>query len=308
MKKWLLVLFVLAALFVLSVYIIIPGKLTVSSFALMKANPHGAYRCLAGESTWEKIFGEKSVDNGFEYNKTTFTINRKLLDGIEVLITQNGISCSSAIGLDRLNNDSSIIRWTTTFESSSNPFTKIEQYFAARSIKKNMSYVLDNIKQFLEKEENVYGINVHRTTVKDTLLVAIKSVFKNYPSARDIYSLIGMLQNYARINGARESGYPMLNIKMTDSTNFETMVALPVNKELDDHGAIVHKEMVAGNILVAEVKGGPYTVSKAFNSLGDYAADRDLQTPAIPFQSLITDRLQEPDTAKWITKIYYPIY
>jgi hypothetical protein len=28
---------------------------------------------------------------------------------------------------------------------------------------------------------------------------------------------------------------------------------------------------------------------------------------AIPFQSLITDRVKEPDTAKWITKLYAPV-
>jgi hypothetical protein len=66
--------------------------------------------------------------------------------------------------------------------------------------------------------------------------------------------------------------------------------------------------MIAGNILVAEVKGGPYTVTNAFNSLHDYVTDHDLQSPAIPFQSLITNRLQQPDSTKWITKIYYPIY
>ena len=29
-------------------------------------------------------------------------------------------------------------------------------------------------------------------------------------------------------------------------------------------------------------------------------------SPAIPFESLITNRLEEPDTSKWVTKIYYP--
>jgi hypothetical protein len=29
---------------------------------------------------------------------------------------------------------------------------------------------------------------------------------------------------------------------------------------------------------------------------------------AIPFQYLVTDRLAEKDSSKWVTKIYQPIY
>ena len=34
--------------------------------------------------------------------------------------------------------------------------------------------------------------------------------------------------------------------------------------------------------------------------------DNALSSPAIPFESLVTNRMQEPDTSKWVTKIYYP--
>jgi len=171
-----------------------------------------------------------------------------------------------------------------------------------------MAAALNTMKPFLENEENVYGIKVSHTTVKDTLLIATRDTFSSYPSSENIYSLIRSLQDYARINDARESGYPMLDIKATGNGNFQTMVALPVNKELKSHAAILHKEMVPGNILVTEVTGGPYTVTQAFNNLQNFVTDHDMQSPAIPFQSLITDRLQQPDTTKWITRIYYPVY
>ncbi len=168
--------------------------------------------------------------------------------------------------------------------------------------------MLDSMKCFLEKEENIYGINVQRTKVKDTLLVATKNTLSNYPSIENVYTLISILRNYIKANDAVETGYPMLNVRTSDSIHFETMVALPVNKFLNNHERILHKEMVPGNILVTEAKGGLYNVAKAFNSLKDYVEDHQLQSPAIPFESLIIDRLHEPDTTKWITKIYYPIY
>jgi hypothetical protein len=65
--------------------------------------------------------------------------------------------------------------------------------------------------------------------------------------------------------------------------------------------------MILGYILVGEVKGGMVTVAAAEKRMADYAFDHQKTAPAIPFQSLITDRMQEKDTGKWITRIYYPV-
>ena len=66
--------------------------------------------------------------------------------------------------------------------------------------------------------------------------------------------------------------------------------------------------MVPGKILVAEVKGGAYTADEALRQLTMYMDDNHLVSPAIPFQSLVTERSKEPDTTKWITKIYFPVF
>jgi hypothetical protein len=35
--------------------------------------------------------------------------------------------------------------------------------------------------------------------------------------------------------------------------------------------------------------------------------DHQRVAPAIPFQSLVTDRTKQPDTSKWVTRLYWPI-
>ena len=85
------------------------------------------------------------------------------------------------------------------------------------------------------------------------------------------------------------------------------MVAIPVNKKIGNEGDIVYKRMVPGNILVAKVRGGRHTIESAFAEMETYVKDHELIPPAIPFESLETDRLNEPDTTKWITRIYFPI-
>ena len=100
----------------------------------------------------------------------------------------------------------------------------------------------------------------------------------------------------------------MLNITTKDSINFLTRVAIPVNKRLKDSGNISYKRMLGGGkILVAEIKGGSYSLKKGEIEIEQYVIDYNRIAPAIPFQSLVTDRMKEQDTSKWITKIFYPV-
>jgi hypothetical protein len=74
-----------------------------------------------------------------------------------------------------------------------------------------------------------------------------------------------------------------------------------------ENGAVLFRRMVPGNILVTEVTGGQATVDDGFRQLEFFLSEHSLTSPGMPFQSLVTDRLAEKDTSKWITKLYYPI-
>ena len=39
----------------------------------------------------------------------------------------------------------------------------------------------------------------------------------------------------------------------------------------------------------------------------DYFLDSKRASPAIPYELMVTDRSAETDTAKWVTRLYYPI-
>ena len=104
-----------------------------------------------------------------------------------------------------------------------------------------------------------------------------------------------------------QTGYPMLNITPLDNGQFQFQVAVPVNKMLADKGTIFSRRMVPGNFMMLEAKGGPKTVDHAMQQLQQYAIDYQRTYMAIPFQVMVTDRLNEQDTTKWVTRIYYPV-
>ena len=87
------------------------------------------------------------------------------------------------------------------------------------------------------------------------------------------------------------------------------MTAIPVDRELPLTKEFAPKFLLKrGNILETEVRGGPYKIETGLNELENYKNDYKFTSPASPYQLLVTDRLKEQDTAKWVTRLYYPVY
>ncbi|MBS1565351.1 MAG: hypothetical protein JST39_13240, partial [Bacteroidetes bacterium] len=71
---------------------------------------------------------------------------------------------------------------------------------------------------------------------------------------------------------------------------------------------IFFRKMVPGAFMVTDVRGGDETVVYALSQMRLYFDDYKKTSMAIPFAALITDRQQEPDSSRWVTRIYAPVY
>lgn len=156
--------------------------------------------------------------------------------------------------------------------------------------------------------KDLYGYDIKNEKVQMQFLLSTNKVFPHYPTTEDIYSLVSIIRDHISKTDGKEEFFPMLNIESKDSINYFVRVGVPVNKKLPDGGNVALMQMVKdGNILVTEVKGDPKTINKAIKQVEKYISDYQRSIIAIPFQSLETDRSKEPDSSKWITKIYYPV-
>jgi len=313
MKRLLVLFFVLCAALLIVTYFILPADNSFSKKIYIKTTINAADRFFFSENNWIKWWPvnlqnnlaiNNKRDNGNNY---LYSLKEAMYGGINIGIKKNDTEFKTIANLFRINNDSIIITWNFLLEQSKNPVTKIMNYFYARTLKKNSIEILEHLKSFLEKDESVYGISIKQIMVTDTTLIAKRYTSLTYPSTEIIYSLIQQLKTYVSKNNATQTDSPMLHIKY-DSGYYETMVALPINKELNGNDSILLKRMFPGKILVTQVTGGTYSTRNALRQLDTYIDDNHLSSPAIPFESLITNRLEQTDSSKWITRIYYPIY
>lgn len=303
MKKWFIGIGIVLIIFIACVYIFIPGSLGISQVTPVNSSPNGTYRSLADTGKWRNWF---PAANGFSHNGYNFTLQQTLPHGIDVMIKKDELNIPSRIVIIPVERDSVTLVWQCTYPSGNNPFSRIGSYQRAVGLKNSFAEILLKLKSHVETTANVYGYDIQQTSTTDTLLMAARGSTATYPSMHEAYQLVNQLKDYIIINGAQQTGYPMLNVTPTVN-QYQFQVAVPVNKILPDKGIIFSRRMVPGNFMMLEAKGGLKTIDHAMRQLQQYAVDYQRTSMAIPFQVMVTDRMKEQDTTKWITRIYYPV-
>ena len=313
MKKILGGLLVILLLFVVAVYIFIPASIRISSSASVGCVNKSILTFLNDQQAWNHWWpghtaGQSSTDSTYSYDNYRFRLTEPYNDGAAIELSHGNIILPSTILLLPAGKDSVDITWQTTFTGGFNPFSRISAYLESKSAKQSMDTVLQNLVDFVGQTKNIYGFTIKRTTFRDTVLLATKFSSTVYPSTNLIYQKIDSLRKYIAGQNASETNPPMLSINSIDSAWHNVMIAIPISKRITAGENMFISMMVPmeGRFLETQVTGGPLTLQKAHEAVSTFMSDRMLTPPAIPFEILVTDRRNEPDTAKWMTKIFYP--
>jgi len=313
MKKWLIIVVVLLGLLLTSAYVFFPKKVNSSNIEKIHCAINSASRYVLDESKWSKWWpGEIKHDSIsgkdlFSYNGYRYTITAIKYNAIVIETHASDLIVNGTIYFLPLRLDSTQVEWRYSLETTSSPVNRLHLYWETKKINKNIASILKSMNAFLNKPENVYGMHIDQILVKDTILVTTNFSSPQYPTTQKIYGFIDGIKKYIALNHATETNFPMLHV-WQDSGLYKTQVAIPVNKVISPNNTYLIKRMVPGKILTGEIKGGDYTTREALKQMKIFMTDNELASPAIPFESLVTNRMEEPDTSKWITKIYYPIF
>jgi hypothetical protein len=309
MKKTVLIILAAIVIIVALIYFIIPSTLTVSNQLTVEASDGVVAKFLVHQHRWEKWWpGTKVNEKQFAYEGVQFTINKTTNSGANVDLQQGNFKLDADISY--LAEDfAAKITLQAQRQSSLNPVKRVMDYFAARDLQNKTGLVLARFKTFLEDQKNAYGYKIYINKVTDPFLLTTTASAATYPDMQSIYSSIENLKKEAIAKGAKMTNFPMLNITQVGSKEYQISYAIPIDKKITPgKGSIINNLVMGGNLLIADVKGGPNTVNDAFEEVRIYMKDHKLIAPAMPFESMVTDRYLEKDTLKWVTKIYYPIF
>ena len=303
MKKWIIGSFCVLAAMVLFIELFIPSTLVVSSVEMTRCKAAAAFPFLSDEGQWKRWWPDSSQRAGFHIQRLSY-------QAVDIGIRNGGQTLDSKMNLLPAGSpDSSYLHWETQIHCGWSPADRVSNYFRARGLKREMDGILGQAGLFLDKSENVYGIRIWEGSTRDTLLIGIRAVQVGIPTDQDIYAKVTRLKQYVAEMHSRQTGDPMVNVlPMEDRRGtYRLMVALPVGNRIEGKADVEFMRLIPGKYLITEVRGGPGTVDKALSALKDYIRDYQRTVMAIPFQVMVTDRMQVADSAQWVTRIYYPV-
>lgn len=304
MKKWILVLIGLLLVAALLIDVIIPSTLTISRIEPLRCRAAAVWPWVSDEAKWGAWWPDSAA-------RTNFHIQRLSYHVVHIGIHHEEKELPSQLSLLPVGTqDSTLLQWETQLQCSWNPLDRVRQYRRAAELKKVMDGALTQAGHFSEKKSNLYGVDIRIGTLPDTLLIATRTVTTGKPTNEQIYAQIGKLSKYLSDMHARPTNAPMANIAADEGHPgaYKLMTAIPIDTRLDGNGEFFFSRLIPWRYLVGEVKGGPGAVDKAFKRMDTFILDYQITVMAVPFQLLVTDRMQEKDSSRWVTRIYYPIF
>ncbi len=310
MKKWLLAGLTIVVAAITCIYIFIPGRLRISHIALISCPKNAANRLLLDESKWALWWPQKQppgIGKAFMYQGDSYLVTRFFTDKILIQAITGRQTVPTAIHILPMNRDSIQLTWACELDAGWNPLSRIRQYKTATAIKSNMTAIFSHLQTFLESTSNLYGFPIKEIISKDSALVTIRSVSAGYPGNQAIYRLIDTLKNYVKSQGAFETNHPMLRISHKSAGAYQVMVAIPTNRILPGNSLIINQHFVPWKTLLGTVTGGRLMIDSAFRQMDKYVEDHQRTSMAVPFESLITNRVEQPDSLRWVTIICQPV-
>ncbi len=307
MKKVLIILFISGSLFFGVSYFIFPDRQQPRGSLTAAVSYAAALRQLPDTASWKLWWPWHA--QGTEGNQPEGTITLKGISDTQFGLNwqENGFVTTVFVTVSSEGNDSTVLVWSANWTAGMNPLNRVNEFARGKRLENDMKTFLHAFSVYASNPENIYGFKPAMEKVTDTLLITTKANYTKAPGTAEIYRMIGTLEQYTRNKGVKVTGMPMYHITGTEG-NIEMMVALPIEKAIEGNEVCRIKRMVDGNLLVAEVKAGPEKLKFLFQQFELCRNDYHLASPAIPYLQPVTNRLQNPDTAQWITKMCYPVF
>jgi len=146
MKKWLVIIAVLCITIFGTVSILIPNTENFNYVISVKCPVEAATRFLINKNKWQQWWpGQKKNEHLYSYKNYEYRVNKIMLNSVDITVFD---SKDSVKGLLRIMGDTGAltkIQWNSVFIFSTNPFTKLSNYFQSKDIKSNISSLLEDI-------------------------------------------------------------------------------------------------------------------------------------------------------------------
>ncbi|MEZ4502176.1 MAG: GyrI-like domain-containing protein [Dehalococcoidia bacterium] len=118
--------------------------------------------------------------------------------------------------------------------------------------------------------------------------------------------LFPTVHQFIQRTGAEMAGPPFVRyLTMGNEWDFEA--GAPVATAVPGEGRVEASSLAGGEVAVVTYTGPYEGVGEAHEAIGTWLAEQGRLPSGPPWDSYVTDPMQEPDSTKWRTDVYYPL-
>lgn len=268
----------------------------------------GISRVIVNKDLWKNWWPSTIInDSTVIFNEKNIVINTLLLNGFKATIVEDNRNTYFDLQSVTTYNAETAITLTTKVYLSANPFIKVFQYLSVGNTERTATALFEQLKISLSDIKKVYGFDIKMGKVPNSSYISVKQDFDHYPDNIELYKMIDEVKAFIVSENSKVVNDPILNIVKENNKSYTAMVAVASDKDIPTKGKFMLKQMMLGNIVVAEVKGGPANIEKCRQAVQFYVNDFRKISPAIAFERMISNRLTT-DSSQWLTTINYPVF
>lgn len=329
MKALLKILYLLLILlvFALLIGIFLPKKSHVESSILINASPDIVFDQVNTLKNWEKWAPWQTTDNtmkityigpssgvGSSYSWTskhstsgtlTITDSRPFLSILtELNFGTRGMAYSPWSFEDQ--NGKTMVIWA--FDNREMGY--FERYFTLlfkKSMLNTFSQGLSKLKEVSEalRLDHISNVQEIQLVQRQTIILKDSALLQNLgPKMKEMF---GKLSAYAEKRSIQTDGFPFTIYYRWSNEGFTSFACgIPITEKISSQNGYLYNEMPEGKAIMV-IHWGNYNSSKPYAALENYLKNHNLQLAGAPWEEYITNAIAEPDTAKWETKVYYPV-
>jgi effector-binding domain-containing protein len=151
------------------------------------------------------------------------------------------------------------------------------------------------------------GYNVEVIKTKDQKIASTRMMTSEKTISADIGDSFKKISDYVAKNKLNMTGPVFTFFHSYSPDKIDMECAIPVDKTAEPSGDVKTSEMKAQNAAVIHYYGDYALTGAAHEAMDKWIKSNNKTMNGSPWEEYITDPMVEKDTAKWLTKIYYPI-
>ena len=120
--------------------------------------------------------------------------------------------------------------------------------------------------------------------------------------------MYGEIMAHIAATGGEQDGQPFCIWHQYDPGGHNYLEAgIPMNETVEGTGRVKEGFIPAGKAVMGVHKGSYHSADVSYHAIEEYMSDKGLHQEGSPWEVYVTDPIEVPDTAQWITHIFFRI-